>query len=284
MSARRVFTEDEVEDLLAKALKKQARPDIGKLKKSQEKAILAGELAREKKQRLSELRGAPIDEQIEALGGEHTLSPLQLVKLRANAPSQFVGSASGASLHNLVLGNSPSTTYLSRFGDVSQALRGKGVRMNDDGEIVISGYPIPGSDLVQSLQYLIKGVRGRRKPSGTDEIAKLLREGGIPSSKFPPQIRPLLGGKVGRRAAKTPIAAYDDSEDELSQQLSDVSLTEESDGEQHGSGLDFLHAACDHAEYGNHDDAFDALNAARQAKAPRDKIKKVERYIASLRD
>ena len=107
-------------------------------------------------------------------------------------------------------------------------------------------------------------------PSGTDELAQLLREGGIHSSKFSPAIQTLLGGKTGRRASpQAPIATYDDSEDE---------------DEQHGSGLDFLHTACDHAEGGNHDAAFDALRLARQFRAPRDKIKKVERYIAALRD
>ena len=50
--ARRVFTEDEVEDLVARALKKggkEPRPDFDRVKEQQDQKILAKELAREKR-------------------------------------------------------------------------------------------------------------------------------------------------------------------------------------------------------------------------------------------
>ena len=56
------------------------------------------------------------------------------------------------------------------------------------------------------------------------------------------------------------------------------------DHQQQGNGIGLLNQAMDHAEQGNHDEAWDALNEARQLRAPREKLKKVESYIASLRD
>ena len=67
--ARRVFTEDEVEDLVARALKKTntQRPDFDHLREKQDQKILAKELAREKRHRV--LKAETVDEQLDALGG-----------------------------------------------------------------------------------------------------------------------------------------------------------------------------------------------------------------------
>ena len=63
----------------------------------------------------------------------------------------------------------------------------------------------------------------------------------------------------------------------------EVTSSEEDEG-QDGNGIDLLGRAMDLAERGRHDDAWDSLHFARQAKAPRRHIKKAEAYCAALRD
>ena len=77
MTARRVYTEDEVEDLVARAIRKKT-PD--QLKEAQDAKILARELAREKRQRV--MSATSVNQQIDALGGLSSFSPHQLMKLK----------------------------------------------------------------------------------------------------------------------------------------------------------------------------------------------------------
>ena len=94
----RVLTADDLASLLEAAVRKIAkphaparptRPDIESLRKRQDDAILHHELAQEKQDRVREAikREAPLEEQLAALGGEDSISPLQLVKLKNKIPS-----------------------------------------------------------------------------------------------------------------------------------------------------------------------------------------------------
>ena len=96
MAARRVFTEDEVEDLISKVLKHKVGDKADKrpsakdedLLRKQDAAILRGELAREKKERVRRVAQDPTAtaaDKIEALGGDSSLSPLQVLKLNTPA-------------------------------------------------------------------------------------------------------------------------------------------------------------------------------------------------------
>ena len=77
MSARHVYTKDEVEDIVARAIRKTTP---NQLKETQDARILARELAREKRQRV--MAGTSVDQQIDALGGLSSFSPHQLMKLK----------------------------------------------------------------------------------------------------------------------------------------------------------------------------------------------------------
>ena len=82
-----------------------------------------------------------------------------------------------------------------------------------------------------------------------------------------------------------PQSSDDDEVDALAQNLSAswaIDSGNDDDQQQQGSGL--LNQAMDHAEQGNHDEAWDALNEARQLGVSREKLKKVEGYLSSLRD
>jgi hypothetical protein len=198
---------------------------------------------------------------------------------------------------------------LERYADIRLKLRNSDVRSNERGEIILNGYPLQGSNLGTALRFIVKGSRGFKGqvPSGVVELGDLLKQQGIASSKFPESIRPLLGGRTGRNRGhqsskstllRTPRALPtlpptssrpqssddEDSVDELANNLGTYWNMESSDGEQEGAGLDYLRCACDRAEEGNHDEAWDSLNKACQLRAPREKIKQVEEYLASLRD
>ena len=311
----RVLTADDLAGLLEAAVSKIAakpqspnptRPAISDLKKIQDDAILRRELALERREKVQRAvkRQAPLEEQIAALGSEVT--PLQLVKLQqrqTGAPSQqqlaLPPSSDGQDLVRQVLGVNASTREMERFADIQMKLQGKGVTSNERGEIEINGYPIQGSNLATALRFIVKGSRGFKGqvPLGVAEMGDLLRQAGIASSKFPESVRPWLGGRRGRltrgaaRLAQSAAAAesqssVDSSDDEVGTLAKSMEgLTVDSDEpQQHGSGIDILNEAMDHAELGDHDSAYDALHAARQLKVPREKLKSVERYLASLRD
>ena len=135
----------------------------------------------------------------------------------------------------------------------------------------------------------------------------MLKMQGIASSKFPESIRPLVGGRTDRSKGNQPSKSTilrtpralpsipptssrpqssddEDSVDELAQNLGSRWTMGGSDDEQEGSDLDYLRCTCDRAEEGDHDEAWDALNEARQLRAPRTKLKQVEQYLATLRD
>ena len=295
----RVLTADDLAGLLEAAVNKiakprsQARPNIEDLRKKQDAAILQRELAQEKRARVRKAieREAPLEEQVAALGGEDALSPLQLVKLKRQTPA--LPRSDGHDLARQVLGPAPSTREMERLADIRLKLQGTGVESNERGEIEIGGYPIPGSNLGTALRFLVKGSRGfKEHPSGVAELGDLLRQRGVASSKFPESVRPLLGGRTGRRSRKkvqtssgSMMPSLVDPSSDGYDEAADESLggdDEDDDHQQQGSGL--LHQAMDHAEHGYHDEAWDALNEARQLKVPREKLKKVEVYLASLRD
>ena len=299
----RVLTADDLALLLEAAVNKIAkprsqsiRPNIEDLRKKQEKAILNRELAQEKQEKIK--KAITLEDQLTALGGDDKITPLQLVKLKNKAPQQELRGRTDNDITRQVLGQSPSTREMERLADIRLKLQGS-ISSNDRGEIVIDGYPVQGSNLTTAVRYLVKGSRGFKGqvPLGVVEIGNLLQQQGIASSKFPESIRPLLGGSSGRRVRKSPRRhafrlqsipassqpqSSDDEVDALAEDL-DSNLTINSDNsDQHGSG--FLNLAMDHAENGNHDEAWDALNEARQLKVSRIKLKKVENYLSSLRD
>ena len=290
----RVLTVDDFASLLEAAVTKMGknkhtpprRPDIDELRRRQDKSILKRELNQEKREKVKTLAksGAPAERQLEALGGDSTLTPLQLAKFHARPSS--VGSRQDhpqGSLWRDVLGLAPSTREMERFADINMKLRGSSIGSNARGEITVGGYPISGSDIATAIRYLVRGSRGHRGvPPGVDAISTVLRERGIASSKFPESVRTLLGGLRGRKLPVDPsperlTPAQDGGEDDSEFECSDDV------NEQSGSGLDNLRAACDLAEQGEHDKAWDALNAARQLRAPRSKLKDVELYIDQFR-
>lgn len=299
----RVLTADDLAVLLETAVNKIAkprspiRPNIEDLRKKQEKAILNRELAQEKQEKIK--KAMTLEDQLTALGGDDKITPLQLIKLKNKAPQQELRGRTDNDITRQVLGQSPSTREMERLADIRLKLQGS-ISSNDRGEILIDGYPIQGSNLITAVRYLVKGSRGFKGqvPPGVAEIGNLLQQQGIASSKFPESIRPLLGGSSGRRVRKSPRrqalrlpsipassqpqSSDDDEVDALAEDL-DSNLTIDSDNsDQHGSG--FLNLAMDHAENGDHDEAWDALNEARQLNVSRSKLKKVENYLSTLRD
>ena len=191
-----------------------------------------------------------------------------------------------------VLGSRPSTRELSRYAELVEASRSR-LSASPAGEVMIDGgEPLAGTNFIAVLQYLIKGARGRVKPTGVDVVGQLLQEGGIKSSIFTPTIIPLLGGKSSRASKqksasvssprqlhRLPIAASEKDDDS---DFSDDSDRENPLTIQTGEGL--LRQAMDCAEDGEHDAAYDHLTRARRARAPRDLIKQTEGYLAHLRD
>jgi hypothetical protein len=202
---------------------------------------------------------------------------------------------------------------MERFADIRLKLQGSNIGSNERGEIVIGDYPIQGSNLGTALRYLVKGSRGFKGqvPLGVAELGDLLRQQGVASSKFPESVRPWLGGRTGRtksqasgsrsvlrtprRLPNIPLEEKtssqpqssdeeDDAVDALAQNLGAHWTMGGSDDQQQGSGIGLLNQAMIHAEQGNHDEAWDALNEARQLRAPREKVKEVEGYISYLRD
>ena len=304
MAAKRVFTESEVEDLLAKVLGRKQKADkpsaeVENALRKQDAAILRGELAREKRERVRRVARNPeasASDKVAALGGESALTPFQLLKLHDNEtptrPAMAALEPPPADLLRLVLGNRPSSKELARYTDLAEILGGN-VTIGPNMSMEVHGEQVPG-DLVKIMRYLIKGTRGHAQgpPEGTEQIATLLREGGIKRSRFPPGVQLLLGGR--RRAqseasvAETPRRRLPNVVDALTggmsrAQLSSPELSSE-DEEQEGFGLDCLSKAMDLAEKGDHDGAWDSLHFARQARAPRPHLKKAEAYCSQLRD
>ena len=88
----RVLTENDLSSMLEKIMnkisvvkeEKPSRPSILELKKAQDKAILDRELAIERQEKVQKTieRGAPIEEQISALGSD--ITTYQMVKLHQN--------------------------------------------------------------------------------------------------------------------------------------------------------------------------------------------------------
>jgi hypothetical protein len=168
--------------------------------------------------------------------------------------------------------------------------------MAPKGEIEIEGYAIPKSNMVKSLQYLVLGSRGRKKPEGTDQLAEILRESGVKPSSFPPAIRPLLGGADRKTrsvlrpgtvnftpARRRHSIQNDDEVDRLATNL-ESHWTLSDDDEQSGSGLVAAHlnAACDHAKCGDLDEVLLALEEAGQRGATATQLNKAKKYIASV--
>ena len=148
MSARRVYTEDEVEDLVARAIRKSTKPD--KLKQTQDAKILARELAREKRQRV--MAATSVDQQIDALGGLGSFSPHQLMKLKPKLEPPAIGPSdtlvNAPTIFDQVLGSSPSSDHMARHRNIQKGLHGQNVGMAPKGEIEIDGYAIPKSNMV----------------------------------------------------------------------------------------------------------------------------------------
>ena len=166
MAAKRVFTESEVEDHVAKVLgrKKAEKPsaDVEKALRKQDAAILRGELAREKRERVRAVARNPeasTSDKIEALGGDSALTPFQLLKLHDNAPAKPTTlELPPVDLQRMVLGDHPWSKLLGRFADIAEGLRGH-VKIGPDMSMEVQGQHIPG-DLIKVMRYLIKGTRG----------------------------------------------------------------------------------------------------------------------------
>ena len=127
MSARRVYTEDEVE--VARAIRKKT-PD--QLKEAQVAKILARELAREKRQRV--FAATSVDQQIDAPGGLNSFSPHQLMKLKPELKPKLEAPAIEAAnyqptIYDQVLGSSPSSESLARLRNIQRGLHGQNVGM-----------------------------------------------------------------------------------------------------------------------------------------------------------
>ena len=136
MAARRVFTESEVEDLVAKVLGRKkaekAPTDVEKELQKQDAAILRGELAREKRERVRAVARNPAataSDKVAALGGESALTPFQLLKLHdketPTRPAIAALEPPPADLLRLVLGNRPSSKELARYTDIAEILGGR---------------------------------------------------------------------------------------------------------------------------------------------------------------
>ena len=274
--AQRVYTEDEVEDLVARALKKVKHPDFNQLKEWQDLKILAKELTHEKRHRV--LKAETVDEQLDALGGPTALSPHQLLKMSSRRAIEAGDTVPAeTSLFQQVLGEEPSSDHLARLREVQKNLKGKGVGMTKQGEIEIDGEVVPGSDMVKSLCYIVKGTQGvRLQPPGVKEIAQILKSSGVASSRFPPTIQLLLKNKQAKKKSPlkppsllrssvvnfTPARGAtrkrpdtDDEVDNLAQNLNSNWTLQDRD--QKGSGLELsqaqLNAACDHADCSDFD-------------------------------
>ena len=109
MKKAHVLTTDNHADLLERVVSnivrtpqgKSTQPSIEYLRKEQDRAILRYELALEKRERVKGpiKQGAPLDEQLAALGGEDTLNPLQLVKLKIR---HFTPSSKNSKLGDMI--------------------------------------------------------------------------------------------------------------------------------------------------------------------------------------
>ena len=103
----RVLTADE--EAMKKYSNSENKPDIEKLRKQQEKAILKRELGREKIVKLSK-QGASNAEKIQALGIDK-LTPLQLTKFHSNIQNPSIENVKpDISLTEKFLGSTPSVT------------------------------------------------------------------------------------------------------------------------------------------------------------------------------
>ena len=277
--AKRIYTEDEIEDLVARALKKVKHPDFNQLKERQDQKILAKELTREKRHRV--LKAQTVDEQLEALGGPTALSPHQLLKMSLKPAIE----PTGPSMFQLVLGEEPSSDHLARLREVQKNLEGKGVGITKQGEIKIDGEVIPGSDMVKSLRYIVKGTRGfRDQPPGVEQLTQILRSSGVFHSRFPPAIRPLLGGKKKKSPKKPllrPAATRKRADDEIDNLAENLESQWTLHDNQEGSGLvrAQLNAACDHADCSDFDEAWEALKYAKKRGATKKQIKEAASYI-----
>ncbi len=163
MAARRVYTEDEVEDLVAKVLdrkkKKPPTEDVEKELWKQNAAILRGELAREKRERVRAVARNPeatASDKVAALGGESALTPFQLLKLHdSEAPTRPAMAAlepPPADLLRLVLGSRPSSKELARYTDIAEILRGH-VTIGPNMSMEVHGEQVPGD-----LDFLSKAM------------------------------------------------------------------------------------------------------------------------------
>ena len=308
MAAKRVFTESEVEDLVSKVLARAASnkdnkdtkqtADLKDALRKQDAAILKGELTREKKDRIRSVVHNPeatSEDKIEALGGESALTPFQLLRIHGDHTNRHEVPRAPALLEQpqrddlrfQVLGKNPNTNELTRYYNMGEILKGvvtEGPLSPDGPTIEVKGEQYLG-DLVRILRYFIYGTRGytHGPPAGAFEIAKVLRDGGIKRSRFPPGVRPLLGGK-----GKTPLPRRASAEAALPAQAEQAahssSSEDDADAEQSGRGIDPLSEAMDKAERGDHGGAWTKLYTARQMKAPHSLLKKAEDYCAQLRD
>jgi hypothetical protein len=309
MAAQKIFTAAEVEDLVSKILtrsKKDDKPkekvDLEEALRRQDARILKGELAREKKDRIRSVAHNPkasTADKIEAIGGETALTPFQLLKLHDHATPDRQKLAAleppPVDLLRQVLGKRPSSNEMARYYDIAEILQGA-VRQGPLGpegpSIEVNGEQIPG-DLMKVIRYLIKGTRGHAQgpPAGVVDIAALLREGGVKRSRFPPGIRPLLGGGAATPVMATPRRQLPNVVDTLQRlpltylpQTSNPPSSDDEEGEQSGSGLQILKTAMNLAEKEDHAGAWKALYTARQMKAPRHQLKQAESYCSQYRD
>ena len=298
-----------------------------------DKAILRGELAREKRQHIKKVASDPMatnTDLVTALGGDAAVTPLQLARLvKADhtpgtlAEARLIEMADHHTsqsrspkdpeeafrLH--VLGSKPSTQERSRYAEIVEKAQGR-LSASSSGNIVIDhGEPLEGTSLVSALRYLVKGARGRMPPVGIGVVGQLLKDGGVRSSLFTSTVIPYLGGKSSRAgkatAMTTPARTRASSLSSLSsprelpqiphsprhteqptdEYIDDILADSDEEREnplisQTGKGL--LRRAMNYAENGEHGAAFDFLNDARNAKAPRALVKKTEAYLESLRN
>ena len=277
----RVLTSDDLVSMIEEAVKKLShnKPDIETLRKKQEKAILKRELGQEKREKINTLakKGASTSKQIQVLGSD-TLTPLQIAKFHSNRPD-IEDEIPRISFTQKILGNKPSPLELNRYTLVTEILRTADIDSNNQGEILINDNVISGSNLIRALRYIIKGKRGfKNQPLGVIELANILKEGGISSSKFPESVRNILGGKKGRKGR------YLTADETLDETFDETLYSDNSDSEeQSGEGLEHLRNACDHVEAGNHNKAWSSLHKTRMLKVDCNKLKQVENYLDLFR-
>ena len=164
------------------------RPDIDQNSRAadeterRDKAILHGELAREKRQKVKKIAQDPEasgEDLIKALGGDTAVTPLQLARLvKGDSASLTPMTTHHRMLQNNddlpdedfmfrqhVLGSNPSTQALSRYAEIGKVAKGR-ISASPTGNVNMDGHPIEGSNLVKMLQYLTKGASNRSPPSG----------------------------------------------------------------------------------------------------------------------